>query len=376
MTITKSGLAIGLVACALTACDGGDAKKKDAAASATAAADGAQPKSRLTQAIASAAANDKPGAGATAGEGPPPAGVFGPGEADLAHGPLAPPKVTLLGAGAEPRVTFASRLEGEGPHTIVVVSSKSTPGKPGPPMEFTVELQFPKDRDAKVLVPATEPMPTSAPTALPEHVATGPRPIGFKVRKVGIAIDGALPKDVLKEIEKLVGTKISATLTDAGSLTEPKIDIPADGRALAAMAEALYEALDLFFSPMPREPIGVGASWMASDRARQSGVPVVRYRVTTLAKLEAGQAHLSVDVRQYAADATTVPKGAPDGAQNMAFESFGKATYARSPSSLTPTAGELGVPVALQLANPSAPGRAGILKTELTAQVTLAGAKK
>lgn len=367
MKIFKCWGARALFACALVGCESaGTPKPGDAASSASAES----PPSKLTQALQSAAGSErKAGSAAASGDGPPATGVFGPGLADVAHPPSAPPKVTLLEAGTEPRFVFAPSLPKEGPHALTFTVTKSTQGQPGPPMLYTVEVLFPKAKAAPNEPARSKAASDETEPALDDAGPSGPRPIAFKIRKAGVASDRELPKDILKEVEKLVGTKITATLTLAGSLTEPKLEVPADAKALTGAVEALYETLDLFFSPMPPEAVGVGASWIASDRTHQNGIPVVRYRVTKLEKIERGVSLLSVDVRQYCIGSAAVPKGAPEGFLAMAFESFGRAGYARIGASLLPTGGELKLPLAMQLANPASAGRAGVLQTDLQASV-------
>jgi hypothetical protein len=315
---------------AAAACNSEQAKK-DAAP-----VESAKPKSKLDQAMQAAAAASA-NAAAAASAGPPPNGVFPPGRADQEQPPNAPPKITVMKTGNDPKVTLGADLA-PGTEITVVVDKTKQPGGTMPTMDWTLKVV---GADGKGDDKAAKAAPSAAPSASP-LMAQGPHPVVFEVKKV--ALDekqpGQLPEGAAKILAKLVGSKVSATLTAQGSLADVKLDVPKDAREVAPIGQAMAEALELFFPPLPAEPVGAGASWIASDRTRFSGMPLVRYRVATVQKLGAEEVQLMVDLRHYATAPDALPPGMPEGVDMIALESKGKAVYIRKLQSLAPTDGE------------------------------------
>ncbi len=329
-------------------------------------AESAKPKSKLSQEMEAAAASSA--AASAQGQGPPPNGVFAPGAADEAQPAGAPPKVTVIKAGDEPKIRLAVDVLEPGTKLVLVVDKQLIQG-PLPTMDYTLEVvedkKDDKDKGGKAKAGASAQPAPSAPA--------GGRPILLKVKKAELDSKqpGKLPEGAAKVIAKLSGSRITAVLTPAGSLAGVELRVPDEAKDVAPVATALVEALELFFSPMPSEPVGVGGSWIASDRTRINGMPLVRYRVTTLQKVEGDEVSLGVEVRLYATDPDSVPDGVPSGrgVQMLAFNSFGKAQYSRKRASLVPLAGETSVPLVMALGQGGQPIQRGQLKSQVEAEI-------
>jgi len=194
-----------------------------------------------------------------------PNGVFAPGAADEAQPAGAPPKVTVIKAGDEPKIRLAVDVLEPGTKLVLVVDKQLIQG-PLPTMDYTLEVvedkKDDKDKGGKAKAGASAQPAPSAPA--------GGRPILLKVKKAELDSKqpGKLPEGAAKVIAKLSGSRITAVLTPAGSLAGVELRVPDEAKDVAPVATALVEALELFFSPMPSEPVGVGGSWIASDRTR------------------------------------------------------------------------------------------------------------
>jgi hypothetical protein len=311
---------------------------------------------KLAAAVQSAEAANAAGAE----QGPPPTGVFGPGEADKAHAPGAPIEVTLIDKGAEPRAVLPAGTIGEA-NQIRVAINRSVPRGQLPPVEFVVALSLPKkDED------------TDEPTS-------GPQPVAITVVKASAG--QAQPEaGIDKMLATLEGSKIEVMLGPNGAWTGEKIVLGKEVKPpIDQYVVGLSDFLANFFSPMPKEPVGVGAAWIAHDRASVSGMQVVRYRVTKLDKKVGDEMAFTVDTRMYATDAKQLPGEVQVSGGEVALMGFvaqGKVAYTRTAGSLLPTSGQLKMPTVAQLANPQQPERVLPVQFETSMIVKPSAAKE
>ena len=347
------GLAVPALICglALAGCedDAGSGKKEDPKADAGTAPPGMDPK--LAAAVKSAAVTEAP-----SDDGPPPNGVFADGAADEAHAPGAPVEITLIDKGAEPREVIRPQLDMAKGGTMKVVMSRAIPGGVLPPVIFTLAVRTGE---------------------IEEGAEPDSRPITFTVKsaKPGELQPGQQnAPDIDKMLETLVGTKIETTVSKRGELGQEKLVAGEKVKSpMDLFAAGLSDVLGLFFSPMPADPVGVGASWIAHDRTQFAGMNVVRYRVTKLEKKDGDQMAFSVDVRMYAIDDEQQPDIAQGEAVLMAFQATGKGAYTVAGGSLLPTSGQLQVPVVAQLASPKQPQR--VIPLQFETKVAIEPAK-
>jgi hypothetical protein len=349
-----------------THCKGNESQdKRDAGA-----AESAKPKSKLEQAVHAAASAS---AASAQGQGPPQNGVFAPGKADEEQPPGQPPKVTLVEAGADPKIKLTTDGLAPGSRFLLSVSEQTSQG-PLPSLDYVLEVAAPDDEKDKANQPAKA-APTAQASATPAPKATVPgRPIAFKVRKAELGSEqpGKIPEELSKLITKIPGAKVSAVLTSSGSLADLTFDVPEAAKKGTPLVAAMTEALGYFFSPVPSDAVGVGASWIASDRAQMNGISLVRYRVTKIEKILGDKVVLQVTAKQYATGPDAVP--GPKGLQALLVSSPGKAAYARTADSLVPLEGEIEVPLQLVLGQNGQPGAQ--LKLQLDAEVRPAPEEK
>ena len=293
----------------------------------------------IAKAVASAQVNPDGNAAAAATQGPPPNGVFPPGAADAAHQPGTPLVLTVVKHGSAPKVSLKPNLDLSKGGSLKVIVSRQTQGRAIPNTLFSLGVSTPAEGDGSIT---------------------------FTVKDVAPARDqpGALPQDINKLLATLKGTRVVAKLDASGAISGEKVELSKDAKpGLDQIAEGLTDVLGLCFSPMPDEPVGVGAYWIAHERTQFGGVNVVRYRVTKIEKLAGDELVLSTDVRMYAVDQSQMPKvitkqAAEQGLAMMAFETKGTGNWTVKTPNLLPTSGEIQLQVMAALADPNNPQRA------------------
>ncbi|MFO0592132.1 MAG: hypothetical protein U0441_31605 [Polyangiaceae bacterium] len=301
------GLSLALAAC------GSDEKPKPADAGAP--DPGKEPivGGKLGAAIASAAAQSSatPAKAKSAqGDEPPESGIFAPGEADKRQPKGAAPKIDVMSDGEGNKVQLAYKLDAGEVKTTISASLRMGQGRL-PEIEFALSIKPEKPKD-KADKPKDEKAEAPASTPL---VAT--------VTGVSVPAGQGAPKEAVDEVVKLKGATIKYDLTAMGAVSNVAIDVPKGAQeGLRPVLEALANAMSLFTVALPPKPVGVGAYWIASERAKgDAGLDVLRFRVFKVLKIEGDVVTMTMDVRQYSAD-QTVKLQDETGAQELTMNAF------------------------------------------------------
>jgi hypothetical protein len=333
---------------------GCDDKKKDAAQTADAGVEQGPQKPVLggkLGAAVKAAESAQPAASARATDGPPENGVFGPGLGDKAHPPGAPPKVEIVGEGKAPLYTFALNPAAE-QKEVASITVRLQGGSI--PVEYGLLLKVDKPKDDK---------------GKDEKKDDKPAASGVRVTGKVVAVGGPpqLPRELSDKLGKLKGSEIYYTLAASTGVTDIKYAMPkeADPGLGEAVVKGLLDAIVLSMPPVPSKPVGVGGSWIVTDRSSTFGIDVIRYRVYSVEKIENNVVSLSVQVRQYAAkedvDLGSIANGQKLGVQQ--FDSAGASKVDWTPAALMPVRGEASVKMILQ--GSVGQGQQARLQTEL-----------
>jgi hypothetical protein len=311
----------------------------------------------IEKAVASAQATGATGS-AQVVDGPPQNGIFAPGLADKAHPAAAPAKLDVLDKGSAPLVALAAKPLGDKALEFTLSVSRRTGPQALPNVEYSVSLKKAK----------------GAATA-----AGTPVVLEVTAVKLAAAQPGQLPnaEEIAKELAKGKGSTVTATLLPNGGIANPKLELSkGSDQGLLGVLTALSETLELVFAPMPNEPVGKGAYWMVTDRTMVQGMQMVRYRVLRVTELTGDEAAVTMDLRQYAADASQKPPGIPPNLSFVGFGSQGNAGFTRKAGVLLPTSADISMPLQIQLSQGSGPqARVMPLQVDTRAQlVTDAGA--
>ena len=331
-----------------TACDSADKKTKSDAP----AASSAKPKSKLEQEIAAAGASSAGPSAPDQGKGPPATGVFAAGLGDVEQPSGAPPKLTMVSVGSEPKLVLSSKGLAAGTRLAVSVNATAFQG-PLPAMLYTLEVAG-DDAPAK---PDAKAAPDAGRTLV----------LNVKKAEIDPKWPGKLQEGAGKLLARLTGSKLTATLTPEGSLAELKVVASKDAKEIEYILEALAQSLGFVFLPVPKESVGTGASWLVADRTRIHGMELIRYRAATVQKLQGDDLVIGVDVRHYAPSAAALPEGLPAGVETLRLESFGQATFARKASDSTPLVAKFGWPIDIVIGKGGQ--RAGKLHAEVQVEL-------
>jgi hypothetical protein len=310
---------------------------------------------RLGAAVA-AAANGAPSDGGTSSDGgPPETGIFTEAAANAAQAPGAPPKVELLGEGSEPRVALAYALPSGGERKVGMLVSVRVMQQVVPPLAVDLVFKTDKPKDAK---------------KKDEAAAAEPPLVTVKIKDIK-PVRGELPK----ELAKVKDVVIRYHEQPNGALTDIATELPKDADAgIELIAGAIVDGLTAMITPLPSKPVGVGGYWMITDRARLTGVDVVRYRVVKVQKLDGKNATLSVEVRHYAANTNLGLPGLPKDL-NVSLEKFdsqGKGEVEVGAEPFAPVSSHVQLALGALLKTPgqqAPPGRQAVVQTEVTASI-------
>jgi hypothetical protein len=217
-------------------------------------------------------------------DGPPESGVFGPGLADKAFAPGAPPKLEVVTAGAEPRFKLVPAPAEE--QKVTATITRRTQGG-ALQVEYGLALKIDKGKDDKK----------------DDKKADAPK--GWRVlgKVASIGMPPQIPRELGDKLGKLKGTELRYTIGPSGGLSDVALSLPKDADASLAdsVLNSLVDSLAAAIPPVPADPVGAGGYWMVTDRTTSFGVQLIRYRVYKVEKIDKDGASLSLDVREYAA---------------------------------------------------------------------------
>jgi len=285
---------------------------------------------RAMGSVASARANP---AANTAG-GPPPSGIFGPGEADKAAAKGAPATLTVGSDGSEPRVLLGPAPKpGTKRVGTVDLATQSDPQQGAIPIQFDVTLEALKAKtegDAK-------------PKAEGDVGAAAASQIVVKVTAARINAPG-VPADLANAVSKLKGARVEYQVGADGTAVNLRSEIPKGvDPGFRDPVQALTDLLVGVALPFPSKPVGLGGYWMVTSRDVLMGLDVVTYRLVKVEKIEGNLVSLSVNTKRYAASPAFEVEGLPpDAPKVMAeFRAGGEGKLSVPVGEGVPNAGEL-----------------------------------
>ncbi|MBI4701695.1 MAG: hypothetical protein HY744_11150 [Deltaproteobacteria bacterium] len=305
---------------------------------------------RLAAAVKSAAA--KP-AGSAEETGPPPDGVFGPGQADKVHASGAPLKIELFAPGGEPRVGLRVAAGTAVPERVELTVSMRAGTQMLPTLEYVLGLQL------------------EQPEGQADGGAAGPLLLAVKVAKVSLAASqpGRIPPGLERDVAKIKGTSMRLALQPDGSTGRADVKLgKGTDEGLRQAPVAAAEALGTLRVVAPAEPVGQGAYWMVTDRTAVAGVPVLRYRVYRVQAVAGDELSGSLEVRQYAAKAELEGEQS-EGLAVGAFDSQGKGSWTQPAGAAVVSRGEVQLQTRMQLTSARQPQQLMLSQMELRASL-------
>lgn len=303
----------------------------------------------LAKAVAAASSRAAASA-APSGSGEPPAnGIFPPGGADAEIKAGMPPKITLGGNGSEPRVSLAPAQP-----------------KPGWKTQGTLELQVASD-------PQQGPLPVSLgvsieaqkPKSAPDAGANDSVLMDVKVTSAKIGVSG-LPPEIEARFAKLKGSKVEYQVSPDGAGTGYHTELAPGAEPVRDQLRQLSDALALVTLPVPAQPLGVGAYWMATSREGVFGLDLVTYRLVKVEAVAGNLVTLSVGTKRYATstrfDFEGLPADAPHELAEFDCKSDGKLVF--KVGTPFPQSGDVDSVLGASLVIPGQQGQRGTLQVQ------------
>jgi len=230
--------------------------------------------------------------------GPPAGGVFAPGAADREIKKGDAPKLTLGGQGSAPRVQLGPMQPKPGWKTSgsVQIAMQGDARQQALPIELQVTLEAQK--------------PKAAEGGAGGAGAAAPVLMVAKVNSARVGMTG-IPPEISSRVEKLKGSKVEYDVLPDGSGSGYRSQVPAGAEDLRDQLRVLSDMLALVTLPVPQQPLGEGAYWMATSREGVFGLDLVTYRLVKVEKVTGTSVTLSVGTKRYATSAVFEFEGLP-----------------------------------------------------------------
>jgi hypothetical protein len=317
----------------------------------------------LAKAVAAASAKPAAATGDAAG-GPPPSGIFDPGEADKQIKKGAPAIVTIGSAGNQPRVKLRGShfVPGSKQKGVIQVAVQSDPRQPPLPIDF--EMSF----EAQA-VPAAEGAGSNVPTK-----------VVAKVESAKYAVTG-VPAQMAVEVGNFKGSRVEYEVGPNGAAQNftPIVSKAAEqakgNQSQGAQSfQALNDALATITIPYPDDPVGNGAFWMATTREGVMGLDLVTYRMIKVTRATPEQVTLTIGTKRYAADTSFNIPGLPENYTLAEFQSAADGTMMLTVGQPVPHQALLKLNLGALLIPANNPDEQGQLQVQGQARFTFPGA--
>jgi hypothetical protein len=303
-------------------------KQRPAAAeTATTAKASASPEAdpELSKALEQAArAQAQAGGAATAG--PPPNGILELERAnqEAALGSL--PKLTLATPGSEPRVSLSAPDLGTLADTRIGQMEVALRLNAGalPTLAFKFEVR------------------PSAAAAGTEAVADAKKSIQVEVvnADLGQRQPGEIPPSVAERVPKFKGTRFYFDWQDGFALGNTRFErSKAAVDDLDLLLQTTSELFPTLLPALPKEPVGVGATWLVTSREQFLGTDVVAYRMVRVEEV-GPSVGLSVTTKRYSTGGTLRLPGVPEH-ELARFEANDEAKLRVEPGHRLPVEGQI-----------------------------------
>jgi hypothetical protein len=127
----------------------------------------------------------------------------------------------------------------------------------------------------------------------------------FECIKGDLVEDPAIPPVILDAIrggiKMVVGLRGTGVISDrAVSLDATVTTVPGMNAALLTHAKAMNQLLEQITTPLPAEPVGIGARWEVANTIDQDGVTLHETITCTLAALDGNTARIVMDIHRHA----------------------------------------------------------------------------
>jgi hypothetical protein len=292
-------------------------------------------------------------------------GVLPPGAADKVLPVGSPPIVKVLDQGAEPRSDLSYALV------------KGAAQKMAMAMDMTIGV---KTR-GQSMPPTNMPrMTMTFDTSVTDKNGGGEFKIDSRLTATSVDPSGGQQEQMAKalrpQIDAMKGLGMAYWVSPKGHVHDVKLDVPASVPAAAQqIMNGMSQSFESMVTPLPPEPVGVGARWQVVSRINTGGADILQSAVYTLKSRSGPRATLDVSILQLAANDTIHTAQMPAGmsAKVKAFSSGGSGTTQLDLKSVVPEGGRMSLKTGMDIAVQGSGAGAGdesTVETTTTVQVT------
>ncbi len=217
-------------------------------------------------------------------------------------------------------------------------------------------------------------------TSVADKNAAGEHRIESRLTATSVDPTGAQQEQMAKalrpQIEAMKGLGLLYWVDPKGHVHDVQVDIPSGMPAAAQqLMGGMSQSFESMVTPLPRDPVGVGARWQVVSRMTTGGADILQSAIYTLKSRSGARAALDVTLVQLAANDTIHTAQMPAGmsAKVKAFSSSGSGSTQLDLKSVAPEGGTMALRTAMDLTvqNPGGgPGDDSSVETTTTIQVT------
>jgi hypothetical protein len=271
----------------------------------------------------------------------PTSGVLGAGEADKVLTAGAQPIVKLLDPGADPRADLSYALTKGSAQKMVMA------------MDMAVGVK------AKGQTMPQTPMPRMTMTF--DNTAADKNPAGeFKIdsRLTSATVDPnggqqeQMARALRPQIEAMKGLGMVYWVNPKGHVRDVKLEVPAGVPPSAQqIMNGMSQSFESMVTPLPAEPVGVGARWQVVNRISNGGADILQSAIYTLKSRTGAKAVLDVALVQLAASDTIHTAQMPAGmsAKIKTFSSSGSGSTQVDTKSVAPEGGTIALKTSMEI---------------------------
>lgn len=293
----------------------------------------------------------------------PASGVLSPGVADKVLPVGQPPIVRLLEPGAEPRSDLS--------YTLV----KGTSQKMAMAMDMAVGLKTKGQSAPSMPMPR---MTMTFDTTTADKNGAGEFKIDSRLVATSVDPSGGQQEQMARalrpQIEAMKGLGMTYWVNPRGNVRDVKLDVPPSVPAAAQqIMNGMSHSFESMVTPLPQEPVGVGARWQVVSRLNTGGADILQSAIYTLKSRSGQRASLDVTVLQLAANDTIRTPQMPAGmsAKIKTFSSTGSGTSQLDVKSVAPEGGTMSLKTTMEISVQGAgAGEDSTVETATTVQVS------
>jgi hypothetical protein len=244
-------------------------------------------------------------------------------------------KIELVNAGTEPKQQLRFAPPANTKQTVQMtmkmdmamsVGGQTQPTMASPPIQMTMEAQVTKVD------------------------ANGDIHANFSYTDADVVAAANTPPELVNamrsQLKKLVGFKGSIVVDSQGNTKQANIDVPEGiDPNTRQMTDQMVNSLKQISSPVPVEPVGVGAKWRVPNSITANGMTMNQVATYELVDLKDNVATMQVNIEQQADAQKMNPPGLPAGAsvdlKSLKSQGNGKITMALN--QIMPTSSNISV---------------------------------